>query len=150
MKKTVYFTLFTLLLAGSAMADSSRYTANNPKWKSECGSCHVAYPPQLLPASSWRAIMSGLDKHFGSDASLDTQTLTEVGAFLEQNAGRKRAASAKPVLRITETSWFLREHDEVSRSVWSSQKVKSPSNCTACHRGADNGDFSEHNVRIPK
>ena len=150
MKKTVYFTLFSMLLAGSAMADSHSYTASNPKWKSECGSCHVAYPPQLLPASSWRAVMSGLDKHFGSDASLDQQTFAEVGAFLEKNAGRERAASGKPVLRITETNWFVREHDEVSRAVWTSPKVKSPSNCTACHRGADSGDFGEHSVRIPR
>ena len=150
MKNTVCFTLLSMLLAGSAMADSNRYTESNPKWKSECGSCHVAYPPQLLPASSWRAIMSGLDKHFGSDASLDAQTLAEVSAFLEQNAGRERAVSAKPVLRITETRGFLREHDEVSRSVWTSPKVKSPSNCTACHKGADNGDFSERGVRIPR
>lgn len=150
MKRTVSLALFSMLLAGSAMAGSHSYTASNPKWKSECGSCHVAYPPQLLPASSWRAVMSGLDKHFGSDASLDPQTLAEVSAFLEKNAGRERAASAKPVLRITGTSWFLREHDEVTRSVWASPKVKSASNCTACHRGADSGDFSERGVRIPK
>jgi hypothetical protein len=29
-------------------------------WHSECGSCHVAYPPRLLEAASWRTIMQGL------------------------------------------------------------------------------------------
>ena len=24
-------------------------------WKKECGACHLPYPPQLLPARSWRA-----------------------------------------------------------------------------------------------
>jgi len=150
MKKTVCFTLCSMLLAGSAMADSHRYTASNPTWKAECGSCHIAYPPQLLPAASWRAIMSGLDKHFGSDASLDAKTAAEVGAFLEQNAGRDRFSFGKPALRITETRWFMHEHDEVARSVWTSPKVKSASNCGACHQGAEKGDFSEHAVRIPK
>ena len=62
--------LFGLLL-DSAMADSKRFSAANEKWKTECGSCHLAYPPELLPASSWRRIMAGLDRHFGADASLD-------------------------------------------------------------------------------
>jgi hypothetical protein len=28
--------------------------------------------------------------------------------------------------------------------------IKSAANCTACHGGADQGNFSEHAVRIPK
>jgi nitrate/TMAO reductase-like tetraheme cytochrome c subunit len=150
MKKSMYFTLFSMLLASSAMADSTRYTANNPTWKAECGSCHLAYPPQLLPATYWRAIMIGLDKHFGSDASLDAKVAAEVGAFLEKNSGRERAPYGKPDLRITKSRWFIHEHDEIARSVWISQKVKSASNCSACHQGAEKGDFSEHTVRIPK
>jgi len=104
----------------------------------------------LLPASSWRALMAGLDKHFGTDASLDPQTAATITTFLEQNAGRKRSYSAAPALRISETRWFVHEHDEVPGTVWKSPKVKSPSNCAACHSNAEQGDFSEHNVHIPK
>ena len=66
----------------------SRPVATNPTWQAECSTCHVAYPPRLLPRESWRAVMSGLDKHFGSDASLDPATAREIGTFLDQNAGR--------------------------------------------------------------
>ncbi len=130
-------------------------TVTNAKWKAECGACHVAYPPNLLPAESWRALMSGLDKHFGSDASLDAATAREIGNFLEQNAGGEKFASqmfvsrGKPQLRITETRWFRNKHDEVSQRDWDNPKVKSPANCTACHTQAENGDYSERNVRIP-
>jgi nitrate/TMAO reductase-like tetraheme cytochrome c subunit len=136
--------------AGVALAGDHRYTAPSPTVKAECGSCHIAYPPQLLPARSWRALMAGLDKHFGTDASLDPQTAATITAFLEQNAGRERLSSAQPVLRISETRWFVHEHDEVPGAVWKSPKVKSPSNCAACHSKAEQGDFSEHNVHIPK
>ncbi len=34
--------------------------------------------------------MSGLDKHFGSDASLDAATAREISGFLEQNAGGEK------------------------------------------------------------
>jgi len=136
---------------GIVRADGNqRYTATDPVWKEECGSCHVAYPPRLLPANTWKQVMSGLDKHFGSDASLDKKTADHISAFLERNAGRERASAKPGSLRITDTRWFIHEHDEVSARVWLSPKVKSPSNCEACHVGAANGNFSEHSVRIPR
>ncbi len=52
------------LLAGAMMSaahaeddddDEGRMpAASNALWQAECGSCHVAYPPRLLPAESWR------------------------------------------------------------------------------------------------
>lgn len=123
----------------------------NAKWKEECSGCHIAYPPRFLSAQSWRAVMSGLGKHFGSDASLDAATTQEITAFLEKNADqRKRSMSGKLVLRISEMRWFKSEHDEVSARTWKNPKVKSPANCGACHTQADMGDFSERNVRIPR
>lgn len=149
--KTLIVTAALLATSATALADGqTRFTAANPTLQAECGSCHLAYPPQLLPARSWRALMTGLDKHFGSDASLDTKTTAEISAFLEKNAARDRDASAKPVLRITETNWFRHEHDEVSTSVWRNPKVKSAANCAACHTAAARGDFSEHSIRIPR
>jgi hypothetical protein len=153
MKHGIRFGIFAMLTVGATgvvMAGDHRYPVPNPTVKAECGSCHIAYPPQLLPAQSWRALMSGLDKHFGADASLDPQTTATIAAFLEQNAGRKRSLSASSTLRISETRWFVHEHDEVPASVWKSPKVKGPSNCTACHSNAEQGNFSERSVRIPK
>jgi hypothetical protein len=136
---------------------SHRATVNNAKWKGECGACHLAYPPRFLPAESWHAIMSGLDKHFGSNASLDAASANEITAFLEKNASTKKhevpgknEAMDKPLLRITETRWFKSEHRKVAASVWKNPKVKSPANCAACHTKAESGDFDEDNVRIPR
>lgn len=145
--------LFTALVfstvTASAHAERDRFTVDNPAYRSECTSCHIAYPPQLLPAQSWRAIMQGLDKHFGSDASIDAKTAAEIERYLVANAGRGSAA-AKPQLRISESAWFKREHDEVAAGVWQRKAVGSPANCGACHTKADQGDYSEDNLRIPK
>jgi len=137
------------LLVGEAMAESRGISASNATWKAECGSCHIAYPPNLLPASSWRQIMAGLPKHFGADASLDAASAAEIGAFLERNAGSGRRGG-EAALRISETRWFLRKHDEVSAAAWKNPRVKTAANCTACHSGAERGDFDEHAVRIPR
>jgi hypothetical protein len=152
------FAIFVLLIGAMTPVaraedddDEHLPAVTNAKWQAECGACHVAYPPRLLPRESWRAVMSGLDKHFGSDASLDAITAREISSFLDRNAGgSRRESSGKPILRITETRWFQHEHDEVSARVWKSNKVNSPANCAACHSGAEGGNFSEHNIRIPR
>ena len=122
----------------------------NPKWQQECGSCHIAYAPGLLPAESWRRVMAGLDKHFGADASLAPAESKAITDFLVSNASTRWSGSATP-LRITETAGFLREHrgDEVPAGAFARASVKSASNCQACHSGAAKGDFSERRVRIP-
>ena len=54
----------------------------NPVYKEECGSCHMAYPPGLLPAISWQKVMAGLEDHFGDNAELDTATRQTISDFL--------------------------------------------------------------------
>src|SRR5512140_3229821 len=78
------------LLAADAFAERTRIPAENAVWRAECGSCHVAYPPALLSATQWRAQMASLDRHYGTNASIDTATADEIGAFLERCAGRDR------------------------------------------------------------
>jgi len=141
-------------IALPASADDDRNAPGPPllpKYQQECASCHVAYPPGLLPAESWRRLMAGLPRHFGVDASLDAPTLGAISAWLAANAGTfKRVREAPPEDRITRSAWFVRKHDEVSATVWKRPTVKSPANCTACHAQADQGDFNEHRVRIPR
>ncbi|MBW8079494.1 MAG: cytochrome C [Gallionella sp.] len=131
--------------------DRHAYTLSNPKLKAECGSCHVVYPPKMLPAASWAEIMQHLDKHFGTDASVDAATQRELAElFHHEAASHDEAKSGRPVLRITETHWFQREHRELSARTWRNPKVKSASNCGACHTKAEEGRFGEHEVRIPR
>ena len=139
------------LLPGIAGADSEVFPVTNASYKSECGSCHVAYPPQLLDAPSWQAIMTTLDRHFGTDASLDARTADEIRAYLSANA-RRKPTSPPPTSppRITQTRWFVGEHDEVPPALWKSEAVRSPANCGACHTRAEQGDFSERTLRLPK
>lgn len=123
----------------------------NAKWQQECGGCHMAFAPGLLPAESWRKMMAGLDKHFGTDASLTVEENKEITNFLVSNASNRWRAAAAP-LRITETLWFQHKHGvrEVAPAVWKRPSVKSPANCQACHVAAEKGDFSERQIRIPQ
>ena len=133
----------------------------NKNWQQECASCHIAYAPSLLPKASWRRLMGGLDQHFGENASIDPATQADILRFLEANAadsGTSRMGSRvmqgmspnDAPLRITDTRWFVRKHDEVSRTTWSRKSIGSAANCAACHRQAEQGVFDEDTVRIPK
>lgn len=127
----------------------SRPVPGLPSYRAECASCHIAYPPSLLPAASWQRLMSGLSRHFGTDASLDAGTTAEIGRWLQAHAS-PRAAAAAPDDRITRSAWFVREHREVGAAVWSRPAVRSASNCAACHPRAEQGAFDEHDIRIPR
>lgn len=120
-----------------------------PAYQQECASCHVAYPPGLLPAASWQALMNTLPRHFGADASVDTATQKDLSAWLTANRS-KRAAGRPPEDRITRSDWFIREHREVPGPTWKSTSVRSASNCAACHTTAEQGEFNERNVRLPR
>lgn len=120
-----------------------------PKYLQECGTCHAPYPPHMLPVASWQRILSKLDKHYGTDASLDAQTAVELSKWLNANAA-KPATHAPPEDRITRSAWFRHEHDEVAAETWKRATVKSPANCGACHQQADQGDYREQGIRIPR
>jgi cytochrome c551/c552 len=120
----------------------------------ECGACHMAYPPQLLPARSWQKIMSGLSDHFGEDAELADATRAEITAYLVAHAAdapgtangwvflRGVDASAVP-LRITQLPFWKAAHSEIPASEFKSVRIKSAANCLACHRSGGQGESGE-------
>jgi mono/diheme cytochrome c family protein len=144
--------LSTLGVMHAAIADDDRRMVPlPPKYKQECAVCHLAYPPGMLPAASWKRVMASLPQHYGTDASLDPATVKELSTWLGANAGTyKRVSEEPPQDRITTSSWFERKHREVAPQVWKRAAIGSRANCAACHTRADKGDFDDDNIRIPK
>jgi len=94
-----------LLASGGAIAEEESFTqwwmspwrhkevkpVANKTWDEECGGCHLAYQPGLLPARSWEKLLTepALADHFGDDASLDAETLKEIRDYALANAADK-------------------------------------------------------------
>ena len=77
---------------GHALADDAARISGVPllpKYQQECAACHVAYPPGMLPKTSWQHLMDNLPRHYGTDASLDPAT----GSCASRAAGRMRWSS---------------------------------------------------------
>lgn len=140
-------------LAGCANADQLMTSEAQmpPKYRQECASCHMAYPPEFLSKSAWSRIMKGLDQHYGTDASLDAATVQEISNWLNQYAGTyKRVTPTTRQDRISTAPWFERKHRKISADVVQRASIKTVANCAACHTKAVQGNYDEDYVRIPK
>jgi len=134
---------------------------NSPLYRQECGSCHFAYQPGLLPNNSWQTIMAGLEDHFGDNAELDAETQKIVLDYLLLNSADKSnykrskrivgsLKEGKIPLSISDTLYFKHKHDEIpARYVTGNKEVGSYSRCAACHRRAESGSYNEDEVNIP-
>ena len=153
LRRRAWLPILGLALAAlsSAHADSARLLPRDmpAAYTTECAACHTAYPPGMLPARSWTRIMTGLNKHYGTDASLDAATVKQLSTWLQTHAGtHERVRETPPEDRLTRSEWFLREHRKLDPSVWSHMSIKSAANCAACHTGADRGEYDD-NLRFP-
>ncbi len=134
---------------------------DNALYDKECGACHFAYQPGLLPARSWKRLMAGLEDHFGENAEMDEADVKAITEYLVKHSAdksdykrsRKMARSipaAATPLRITEVPYFRHEHEEIpDRVVRGNAKVGSLANCDACHARVKAGSFDEDEIEIP-
>lgn len=136
---------------------------DNALYREECGSCHFAYQPGLLPAASWDKVMAGLDDHFGDNAELDPEVHKQIADYLQRYSGdrdggnfrrarrlTRSAIKAGAPLRITEIPYFRHEHDEIPMRIRKKANDRgSLSACGACHSRADKGSFREREINIP-
>lgn len=113
-----------LLATLNAWADGARRmpAAVPPAYTQECAACHTAYPPALLPARSWQRIMSGLDRHYGTDASLDAATVQQLSQWLQTHAATSSRVGRRPRHRIASPA----------RSGSNASTTKSSPRCGAC------------------
>ncbi len=138
---------------------SLRVLAENPPYQQECGACHYALHPSLLPAASWAALMASLGEHFGEDASLDGPTARQLAAWLVDNAAetfdtesanRFRVVAPEDPYRVSSTPYWVRKHASVPPEVFRRKSVQSKVNCQACHRDAASGRFDDQAIAVPE
>jgi hypothetical protein len=151
------FLILWILLSGHALAGDGKESKNFfpstmlRSYQNECAACHVAYPPAMLASQSWKNLMGSLNLHYGVDASMDPAAIKEIGAWLQDHSGTyKRIDLAPAEDRITQSAWFVRKHRKIQEEVWIRQSIKRSANCVACHTLAEQGDYGERNIIIPK
>jgi hypothetical protein len=170
-----------LLLTGSVEADHGYYDpkayekagfapVTDAKYQRECGACHFAYLPGMLPARSWDVLLAKSNEHFGEALSLDPETLRHIRDFLTTNAGDRsdfagskqflyRLSDESTPLRVTSMPMFKSYHFSVLHKMGlvtglhsvrelSPQARKGVLNCNACHEKASAGSFPLREIII--
>ena len=109
------------MLSSTIYADERYGVVKDKLTLEECGACHMAFQPQLLPERSWRALMTDLEDHFGEDASLDAVSVNNIMGYLINDAADNQWSGSKMLrglsnnktpLRISELPYWVREHNE--------------------------------------
>jgi len=147
---------FSAVLLDRSQAGGGHYypPVSDPVVKEECGSCHFAFAPSMLPAKSWQRMMGELQNHFGDDASVDAATADRITRYLVANAadtgGRRYGGKLSRVvsagdspLRITELPKWVSEHRQVPDWEWRHKDVRTKANCVACHADAGRGYYDD-------
>lgn len=134
--------------------------AANPVYAEQCGACHLAYPPGLLPAASWAKILNDLPEHNGEEVIIESAARQTIAGYLEANAAGKsgwkrsrkilRSLRGEVPLRITEVPYIRHKHHEIPAAVFQRKSIGSFSNCSACHKTAAQGTFDDDSVSIPE
>jgi len=133
----------------------------NATWSEECGDCHLAFHPSLLPERSWQKIMADQTSHFDEDLDLDEETVAEILQFLINNSAEKGLTEAankisrsvainETPISIAEIKYWKEKHRDIEDVYWKSKEVMSKNNCGACHLDAKDGWFEDSNMRLPK
>lgn len=126
-------------------------------WRKECGDCHLAYEPSLLPRRSWERMLRGQARHFGEDLSLSAANVRELLAVESQmpppswsawKLGASVAAGEAP-LRVTASPFWRHAHRNIPGSAFKSPVSEGRHDCEACHRDAAAGTFHPRMIEKP-
>ena len=161
------YLIFLALIINSLLASDNYNTktdvapVNNQLYIKECGSCHFPYQPGLLPSNAWNKMMTNLENHFNSDASLNEADLQTLTKYLNDNSAEKNmqykrssrivSSLAKNQIpdSISTTPYMIKKHEDIRKDLITQNEVKGLFNCIACHKTADIGIYGERDINIP-
>jgi cytochrome b len=148
---------------GSGRADARAQRATtalalprDARWQSECGGCHLAYHPSLLPARSWQRIFAGQHEHFGEDLDLAPATSRALEDYAVANAAdrlgspvayriERSVPAGQAPERISDTAYWRERHERLDPALF---KRIHASDCGACHRDAESASFSALAIHV--
>ncbi|OFX11853.1 MAG: hypothetical protein A2516_05105 [Alphaproteobacteria bacterium RIFOXYD12_FULL_60_8] len=181
MQKKVMFTAFAGALMMSATfagaadlpesltLDGKTYprTVTDKTTQKECGACHMAFAPARLTGNGWKKLMSGLEDHFGENASLPAETTKHIEDYMVANSFDakggfrakltidtwKKKGVVDPI-RLTKVPGWERDHSsDLYKQMVKDFKYDRGSDCMKCHKNAEYGlyeSFGESGAPLPK
>jgi cytochrome b len=127
------------------------------RWTKECGGCHLAYPPALLPMRSWERMMKEQSEHFGEDLSLspnvarallDEARADRTSTWAAWKLAHSAAATESPQ-RVSELGFWRRAHEALPPAAFKPPVSQGRHDCESCHLDAGSGIFQPRMIQRP-
>jgi cytochrome b len=140
----------------AARAQQKAVKAAPSRWNKECGGCHLAYSPALLPVRSWERMLREQADHFGEDLSLSPNVAK---ALLEEARADRTSTWAAWKLarsggndspqRISELRFWRRAHERLAANAFKPPVSQGRHDCESCHLDAASGIFHPRMIQRP-
>ncbi len=127
------------------------YKVVAPTMTNECTACHMFYPPNLTNQKTQLEILKNLPNHFGSDASVDNETLvaltqeTMILAPMQSRFRFDKDTFLASNQSMTTTEKWKHNHEELGDEWFKENKIKKTS-CKECHSGIESGSISPYEL----
>ncbi len=133
------------------------FTVQDEITRTECGDCHMVFPPGRLTMNGWKKIMTTLSDHFGEDATIDAASAKHIEKYMVSKAFDAKGSVPSKMkikqwkkkgivdpIRITETpSWKSHHKTKKYKLMSKDVKYERGSNCIVCHKNAERGMYEE-------
>jgi cytochrome b len=137
---------------------AAKATLKTQAWFKECGSCHLAYSPAMLPFASWQRTLDEQEKHFGEDLGLGAEAVRTLLEHAKATpapswAAWKLAASVpkgEAPLEVSVTPFWREAHSSLHDSDFKPPRSAGRHDCEACHQDAASGIFHPRMIHMAK
>lgn len=119
------------------------YAKDNPEFAKECSECHNLFSPTFMTKKMWEVALSDQTNHFNKNLKKDVPHFQSIKNYILQNSAQTsnseisqgiiKSTQGKNKYRITKTKYWKKLHAQIPRSAYKNKKIKSQSNCKACH-----------------
>ncbi len=106
-------------------------------------------------------LQQSLEDHFGEDITFDDKAdeVQLINYLINNAAERSSFKRSKKIMRslpggayplkISETPYIKRKHEEIPKRLITQPEVGSIANCDACHQDASKGIYDDDEMQIP-
>lgn len=114
----------------------ARYQLGKELYLENCGSCHVALPPEVMPTETWRRLLLEPEQHYGQQLPLLIGPVVLVMWDYLRTFSRSHVDKELIPYRVTESRYFKALHPQVDLP----HPVR-PATCAVCHPGATDYNY---------
>ncbi|MGQ4648950.1 diheme cytochrome C [Lyngbya aestuarii] len=114
----------------------ARYQLGKELYLENCGTCHAALPPEVMPSDTWRQLLLNLNEHYGSRVEpIIAPSVLLIWNYV-RDFSRPLGEEESTPYHLTQSRYFQALHPQVEFA-----ETVRPASCVSCHPGAAQYDY---------